>query len=213
MFNVAQGKYAYVALKGTVQGRTHARHRSSECTLAGTGTWTQGVKLLTPELIQAMQEALLMKKQIILFQNRRGYAPFQLCTVCGWVPQCKNCAVSLTYHKSTDKLHCHYCGLKAPVVHACPSCGSDKLMSKSFGTEKIEEEVQQLFPKARVARMDVDSMRGKQSMSELLDQLEKHKIDILVGTQMVVKGLDFAPVALVGVLSADSLLSYPDFRV
>jgi len=212
LFNVAQGKYAYVALKERYKG---VRMPAIEVVNAKSLELVrgQGVKLLTPELQQAMHEALLMKKQIILFQNRRGYAPFQLCTVCGWVPQCKNCAVSLTYHKSTDKLHCHYCGLKAPVVHACPTCGSNKLMSKSFGTEKIEEEVQQLFPKARVARMDVDSMRGKQSMSELLDQLDKHKIDILVGTQMVVKGLDFAPVALVGVLSADSLLSYPDFRV
>jgi primosomal protein N' (replication factor Y) len=172
-----------------------------------------GVKLLTPELQQAMLEALQNRKQIILFQNRRGYAPFQLCTVCGWVPQCKNCSVSLTYHKSTDKMHCHYCGLKAAVTHACPQCGSTKLMSKTFGTEKIEEEVQQIFPNARVARMDVDSMRGKNSMSELLDQLEKRKVDILVGTQMVVKGLDFASVALVGILSADTLLSYPDFRV
>jgi len=212
LFNVAQGKYAYVALKERYKG---VRMPAIEVVNAKSLELVrgQGVKLLTPELQQAMHEALLMKKQIILFQNRRGYAPFQLCTVCGWVPQCKNCAVSLTYHKSTDKLHCHYCGLKAPVVHACPTCGSNKLISKSFGTEKIEEEVQQLFPKARVARMDVDSMRGKQSMSELLDQLDKHKIDILVGTQMVVKGLDFAPVALVGVLSADSLLSYPDFRV
>ena len=172
-----------------------------------------GIKLITPELQKAMYEALQHRKQIILFQNRRGYAPFQLCTVCGWVPQCKNCSVSLTYHKSTDKMHCHYCGLKAAVTQTCPQCGSNKLVSKSFGTEKIEEEVQMIFPDARVARMDVDSMRGKHSMAALLDQLEKRKVDILVGTQMVVKGLDFASVGLVGILSADSLLSYPDFRV
>ena len=110
-------------------------------------------------------------------------------------------------------MHCHYCGLKAAVTHTCPQCGSNRLISKSFGTEKIEEEVQMIFPEARVARMDVDSMRGKHSMTELLDQLEKRKVDILVGTQMVVKGLDFASVGLVGILSADSLLSYPDFRV
>jgi primosomal protein N' (replication factor Y) len=160
-----------------------------------------------------MIEAMQNRRQIILFQNRRGYAPFQICTVCGWVPHCKNCAVSLTYHKATDKMHCHYCGLQTAVMHTCPSCGSNRLVSKSFGTEKIEEEVQQLFPKARVARMDIDSMRGKKNMSQLLEDLEKQKIDILVGTQMVVKGLDFAPIALVGILSADSLLSYPDFRV
>jgi len=110
-------------------------------------------------------------------------------------------------------MHCHYCGLKSAVPHNCAACGSNRLVSKSFGTEKIEEEVQQIFPKARVARMDVDSMRGKQSMNRLLDELEKQKIDILVGTQMVVKGLDFAPVSLVGILNADNLLSYPDFRV
>jgi primosomal protein N' (replication factor Y) len=133
--------------------------------------------------------------------------------VCGWVPQCKNCAVSLTYHKSTDKLHCHYCGQRSPVIHTCPACGGNRLQSKTFGTEKIEEEVQKCFPEARVTRMDVDSMRGKDSFSRLLTELARHKIDILVGTQMVVKGLDLAPVALVGILSADSLLSYPDFRV
>lgn len=169
--------------------------------------------MLTAELQQAMLEALQQRKQIILFQNRRGYAPFQLCMTCGWVPQCKNCAVSLTYHKSTDKLHCHYCGLRSPIITICPSCGGTSLRSKSFGTEKIEEEVQQIFPDARVARMDMDSMRAKQSMAQLLEKLEKQKIDILVGTQMVVKGLDFEHVALVGILSADSLLTFPDFRV
>jgi primosomal protein N' (replication factor Y) len=173
----------------------------------------QGIKLLTPELQQAMQNALQERKQIILFQNRRGYAPFQLCTVCGWVPQCKNCAVSLTYHKSTDKMHCHYCGFKMAVVHTCTACGSNKLISKSFGIERVEEEVQQLFPNARIARMDLDTMRGKQNMPDLLDKLGKQKVDILVGTQMVVKGLDFPSVTLVGIVNADSLLSYPDFRV
>ncbi len=173
----------------------------------------QGVKMITPELHAAIAETLARHKQVVLFQNRRGYAPFQVCLMCGWVPHCKNCAVSLTYHKSTDKLHCHYCGLRAAVVHVCPSCGSNRLQSKTFGTEKIEEEITQLFPQAKVARMDVDSMRHKTSFSELFDKLEKRKIDILVGTQMVVKGLDFAPIELVGILSADSLLNFPDFRV
>ncbi len=212
LFNVQHGKYAYVSLKDRYQG---VKMPVIEIVNAKSLETVRqlGVKLLTPELQKAMLEALQQRKQIILFQNRRGYAPFQLCTVCGWVPQCKNCSVSLTYHKSTDKMHCHYCGLKAAVTHQCPQCGSTRLISKSFGTEKIEEEVQQVFPDARVARMDVDSMRGKHSMTELLDQLEKRKVDILVGTQMVVKGLDFASVGLVGILSADSLLSYPDFRV
>ncbi len=212
LYNVQQGKYAYAGLKDRYQGVKMPVIEIINAKSLET-VKLSGVKLVTPELQQAVLEALQQKKQVILFQNRRGYAPFQLCTICGWVPQCKNCSVSLTYHKSTDKLHCHYCGLKAAVVRSCPACGSDKLVSKSFGTEKIEEEVQHIFPEARVARMDVDSMRGKHSMRELLDLLEKRKIDILVGTQMVVKGLDFASVALVGILSADSLLSYPDFRV
>ncbi len=212
LHNVQHNKYAYIALKDRYRG---VKMPVIELVNAKSleAVKLQGVKMVTPELQQAIIDSLQQRKQVILFQNRRGYAPFQLCTVCGWVPQCKNCSVSLTYHKSTDKLHCHYCGLKAAVTHACPSCGSTKLISKTFGTEKIEEEVQQIFPEARVARMDVDSMRGKHSMTELLDQLEKRKIDILVGTQMVVKGLDFASVGLVGILSADSLLSFPDFRV
>ncbi|HXS37374.1 MAG TPA: primosomal protein N' [Flavipsychrobacter sp.] len=212
MFNVKQEKYAHVSLKERYKGVQMPRIELINAKSLDT-VKQQGIKLITPELQQAMLTALQQKKQIILFQNRRGYAPFQICTVCGWVPHCKNCDVSLTYHKSTDKLHCHYCGMKAAVVHMCPSCGSNRLISKSFGTEKIEEEVQKLFPNTRVARMDVDSMRGKQSLSLLIEQIEKQKIDILVGTQMVVKGLDFAPIALVGILSADSLLSYPDFRV
>lgn len=212
LYNVQLNKYAYAHLKERYMG---VKMPSIEIVNAKSleTVRKQGVNMLTPELQHAMSDALQKHKQVILFQNRRGYAPFMLCTMCGWVPQCKNCAVSLTYHKSTDKLHCHYCGQKSAIIHTCPSCGSNRLQSKSYGTEKIEEEVQHVFPKARVARMDVDSMRGKQSLSQLLEQVEKHKIDVLVGTQMVVKGLDFAPVTLVGVLSADSLLSYPDFRV
>ena len=211
MYNVQQGKYAYASLKDRYLG---VKMPAIEL-VNPKGTTDPGKPqgILTPQLQQAITEALIHKKQVILFQNRRGYSPFQLCNVCGWVPQCVNCAVSLTYHKSTGKLHCHYCGLKAAPTQSCPACGSNSLESKSFGTEKIEEEVQQTFPKARVARMDVDSMRKKNSLAELLDQLQKQKIDILVGTQMVVKGLDFASVSLVGILSADSILSFPDFRV
>ncbi len=212
LYNVQQGKYAHVLLaeryKGVkLPGIEIVNSKSLETVRK------QGFQLLTPELQAAMIEALEQKKQVILFQNRRGYAPFQICQVCGFVPQCRNCAVSLTYHKSSDKLHCHYCGLTQNVMHNCPQCGSNKLVSRSFGTEKIEEEVKTAFPQARVARMDLDSMRGRNSLSILLDQMEKQEIDILVGTQMVVKGLDFAPVALVAILNADSLLSYPDFRV
>jgi primosomal protein N' (replication factor Y) len=212
LYNVQQGKYAHILLKERYKG---VKLPGIELIDAKSleSVRKDGFQLLTPELQAAMIEALEGKKQIILFQNRRGYAPFQICQVCGFVPQCRNCAVSLTYHKSSDKLHCHYCGLTQNVMHNCPQCGSNKLVSRSFGTEKIEEEVKAAFPAARVARMDIDSMRGRNSLSILLEQMEKQEIDILVGTQMVVKGLDFAPVALVAILSADSLLSYPDFRV
>jgi len=212
LYNVQQGKYAYVALKDRYLGVG-----MPEITIVDARSLnkvkTLGVKMLTPELQDAIKETLQQRRQVILFQNRRGYAPFLLCTTCGWTPKCTNCDVSLTYHKSTDKLHCHYCGFKNLVMQTCHQCGSNTLTSKSFGTEKIEEEVKIVFPDARVARMDVDSMRGKHTVTELLSKLEKKKIDILTGTQMVVKGLDLEAVTLVGVISADSLLSFPDFRV
>ena len=212
LYNVMQQKYAYAGLKERYKGVrmpqiqiVNARSLES--------VRKQGFQILTPELQAEMSKALAEKRQIILFQNRRGYAPFQLCTVCGWVPQCRNCAVSLTYHKTTDKMQCHYCGLTTSAPQNCAQCGSNKIRSRSFGTEKIEEEVKKAFPEARVARMDIDSMRGRNALSGLLDSMEAQQTDILVGTQMVVKGLDFAPVALVAILAADSLLSFPDFRV
>lgn len=212
LYNVQQHKYGFALLNERFLGVN-----MPEVQLIDARSLEQvyklGVRLLTPELQQAMAKAMEKGKQIILFQNKRGYSPFQLCRSCGWVPQCSNCSVALTYHKSTDKLHCHYCGTKVRVLHHCLKCGSADLVSKTFGTQKIEEEVQMLFPKARVARMDLDSTRGKQQFAQLLDKLNKHEIDILVGTQMVVKGLNFPNVSLVGILSADSLLNYPDFRV
>jgi primosomal protein N' (replication factor Y) (superfamily II helicase) len=212
LYNVQQKKFGFALLNERYQGVNLpdinlVDARSLE------QVYKNGIRLLTPALQDAMAKALGRGKQVILFQNKRGYSPFQLCRSCGWVPQCSNCSVALTYHKSTDKLHCHYCGSKVRVLHNCLKCGSSDLVSKTFGTQKIEEEVQQVFPKARVARMDLDSTRGKQQFAQLLDKLQKHQIDILVGTQMVVKGLDFPNVALVGILSADSLLNYPDFRV
>jgi len=212
LYNVQQGKYAYASLKDRYLGvnmpAIEVVSSKSLETIKGTG-----IRMLTPELQTAIEGALKLKRQVILFQNKRGYAPFLMCTSCGWVPQCSNCSVALTYHKLTDKLHCHYCGERKIVISLCPACGGNRLVSKTFGTEKIEEEVHELFPKAQVARMDVDSMRGKNNMRELFGKLEKGKVDILVGTQMVVKGLDFPAVMLVGIISADSLLSFPDFRV
>lgn len=212
LHNVMQKKYAYAGLKERYQGI-----KMPAISMVQAQSLEQvrklGFHILTPELQAAMAKALEDKRQIILFQNRRGYAPFQLCTLCGWVPQCTNCAVSLNYHKTSDRMHCHYCGTTTLPPPICAQCGSNKIRLKSYGTERIEEEVKLAFPQARVARMDIDSMRGKNALPRLLDNMEAQEIDVLVGTQMVVKGLDFAPVALVAILSADSLLSFPDFRV
>lgn len=169
--------------------------------------------ILSPELVEAVNEVLARGKQVILFQNRRGYDPYQVCGVCGWIPQCKHCDVSLTYHKLNNKLVCHYCGTQYPPVHSCAACGSDQFLQRNFGTEKIEEQLQETFPAARVARMDVDTVRGKHAHDALIQQFEQQRIDILVGTQMVVKGLDFDHVDLVGILDADGLLHFADFRV
>lgn len=144
----------------------------------------------TSVLRQSITQALQDGKQVILFQNRRGYAPFLLCTTCGWIPNCKQCDVSLTYHKHQDNLHCHYCGTRYPYVYTCAACGSQTLVPKNFGTEKIEEDLQLLFPEARIARMDMDAIRSKDSHNKMIQLLEQREIDILVGTQMVVKGLD-----------------------
>lgn len=169
--------------------------------------------ILSPALIASVEEILARGKQVILFQNRRGYAPYQVCAVCGWIPQCKYCDVSLTYHKLSNKQVCHYCGTSYPPVHSCAACGSDKFLQRNFGTEKIEEQLQETFPQARVARMDIDTVKGKNAHDTLIRQFEEGRIDILVGTQMVVKGLDFDNVDLVGILDADGLLHFADFRV
>ncbi|MGF7231904.1 replication restart helicase PriA [Arachidicoccus sp.] len=169
--------------------------------------------LLSPALQTLMQQTLEKKKQIILFQNRRGYSPYQICNTCGWIPQCENCAVSLTYHKSKNRLSCHYCGTDYPVVNTCIACGSHNFVRKKFGTEQIEEAVSEIFLESNIARMDYDSLRGKYSHDALIKIFEQQKIDILIGTQMVVKGLDFEHVSLVGILDADGMLNFPDFRV
>lgn len=169
--------------------------------------------ILSPPLIDEVNRVVDRHRQVILFQNRRGYAPYQVCSVCGWIPQCRYCDVSLTFHKLTNKLVCHYCGTTYPPVHSCAACGSDKFVQRNFGTEKIEEQLQETFPEARIARMDIDTVRGKNAHDVLIQQFEQGKIDILVGTQMVVKGLDFDHVDLVGILDADGLLHFADFRV
>jgi len=169
--------------------------------------------ILSPQLTEAIQQTLQQKKQVILFQNRRGYSPYQVCGTCGWIPQCEHCNVSLTYHKAKNKLQCHYCGTVYPLVLTCAACGSHNFMQRNFGTEKMEEALTEAFPQAKIARMDYDSIRGKNDHDALIKLFEQQRIDILAGTQMVVKGLDFEHVNLVGIADADALLNFADFRV
>ncbi len=169
--------------------------------------------ILTPELKSEIEKSLKEKKQVILFKNRRGYSPYLICSVCGWIPHCRNCDVTLTFHKGKNKLVCHYCGTDYPVMYTCVACGSHQFNQKNFGTEKIEETIAAEFPDARTARMDYDSIRGKHDHDTLIKLFEQQRLDILVGTQMVVKGLDFEHVNLVGILDADGILNFADFRV
>ncbi|MCB9185498.1 MAG: primosomal protein N' [Flavobacteriales bacterium] len=164
------------------------------------------------QLLQRISETLSRKQQVIIFQNRRGYSSFVQCNSCGWVPDCINCDISLTYHKYSNDLRCHYCGHTDQVPHICPNCRSTYIKTKGFGTEQIEEELSLHFPEAVVARMDMDTTRGKHAYTRIISDFEDKRIDILVGTQMVTKGLDFDHVGLVGILNADQLLNYPDFR-
>ncbi|MGI9542116.1 MAG: replication restart helicase PriA, partial [Cyclobacteriaceae bacterium] len=166
----------------------------------------------SPELVAAMENCLTKNEQVIIFQNRRGYAPFLSCQVCGWIPECNHCSVSLTYHMYTQELRCHYCGYKEKMPTTCRECESSDLDLKGYGTEQLEENLKLLFPEAKVQRMDLDTTRRKHSYQAIIDDFEKGDIDILVGTQMVTKGLDFDKVSLVGVLDIDRIIHYPDFR-
>jgi primosomal protein N' (replication factor Y) len=163
-------------------------------------------------LMEHIKTALDQDEQVILFQNRRGFTPLWSCEICSWVPKCDQCDVSLTYHKHSNQLKCHYCGFATQPMGSCKACGSNKLKMLGFGTEKIEDEIQLFFPEAKVARMDLDTTRSKNAYSELIEKFENRGIDILIGTQMLSKGLDFDHVSLVGILDADMLLNRPDFR-
>jgi primosomal protein N' (replication factor Y) len=168
---------------------------------------------LSPQMLSAVELSLSQQKQVILFQNRRGYSPYMICNNCGWIPQCQHCDVTLTYHKAKNKLSCHYCGTTYPVLHTCAACGSHNFIQKNFGTEKLEELVAEAFPNAKVARMDLDTVKGKNDHDTMIKLFEQQRIDILVGTQMVVKGLDFEHVNLVGIIDGDGILNFTDFRV
>jgi len=172
----------------------------------------QMISHLTPLLYSEINLALAKKEQVILFQNRRGFSPFIECKMCGWVPKCTRCDVSLTYHKHNNSLVCHYCGYSIRYPADCSKCGSKELTNKGFGTEKVEADLQVIFPDAKIGRMDLDTTRSKSGFGKIIQGFEKGDIDILIGTQMVTKGLDFENVSIVGILNADNLLNQPDFR-
>ncbi|HEY5462331.1 MAG TPA: primosomal protein N' [Hanamia sp.] len=210
-YNAQKNKYALVTLTERYGGTELPVIRIIDTKTVAASK--KGKVMISPQLKAEVEVSLQNDKQVILFQNRRGYAPFLICGTCGFIPQCENCSVTLTLHKYSNKLHCHYCGNTYPKLTTCPACGSVNWMEKNFGTEKIEEELTQDFPNNRVARMDVDAVKGKNAHDTLIKLFEQHRIDILVGTQMVVKGLDFEKVSLVGILDADGLLTFADFRV
>lgn len=166
----------------------------------------------TADLLGEIERKLGAQEQVILFQNRRGYAPVVACQDCGWIPKCTNCAVSLSYHKHSHELRCHYCGYHDPMVTKCPACGSRAVKTQGFGTEKIEDDLKIMLPQANIQRMDLDTTRAKNSYQQIIADFEKQNTNVLVGTQMVTKGLDFANVSLVGIINADSIIHYPDFR-
>ena len=166
----------------------------------------------SPQLLLKVREALERGEQAILFQNRRGYAPMIECRKCGWVPHCQNCDVSLTYHRHLNQLTCHYCGSTYQVPVECPACGSRDLASRGYGTEKIEDQVREIFPEARIARMDLDTTRSRQAYERIINDFSAGRTNLLIGTQMISKGLDFDRVSVVGILNADTMLNYPDFR-
>ena len=209
-YNSRQSKYGYVKLEtryGNVQlpeielVDIKEKHRKKRMT----GHFSD-------RLLTLIKEALAEKEQVILFQNRRGFSPVVECSTCGVAPQCPNCDVSLTFHKFNNELRCHYCGYQQALPKTCPACENPTLDAKGFGTEQIELELKELFPETKVGRMDLDTTRGKYGYQKLLRSFHDHEIDILVGTQMLTKGLDFKNVSLVGVLNADNLLNFPDFR-
>ncbi|MBC8004569.1 MAG: primosomal protein N' [Verrucomicrobia bacterium] len=209
-FNARSNKYGLVNLTERFQGIEMPEMMVADMQQAYKRRQMRSV--FTPELYNEIAEALANKEQVILFQNRRGFAPYVQCVNCGWIPKCKNCDVSKTYHKSQSSLVCHYCGNTTSLIFRCEECGSDDIKPRGFGTEKIEDEIRLLFPEARIDRMDLDTTRAKRAYEQLIWNFETRKIDILVGTQMITKGLDFDHVKVVGVLNADNLLNYPDFR-
>ncbi|WP_299271589.1 primosomal protein N' [uncultured Prevotella sp.] len=209
-YNASTGKYGYVQL--TTRYRDVAMPEIKVVDIKDLYRRKMMQGMFSPDLLVAIRGALKAKKQVILFQNRRGFAPMVECKMCGWVPKCKNCDVSLTYHRSMNLLTCHYCGYTYAVPKQCPNCESTELLGRGYGTEKIEDRVHEFFPEARIARMDLDTTRSAGAYSRIINDFSAGRTDILIGTQMVSKGLDFSGVTVVGILNADTMLNYPDFR-
>ena len=209
-YNAQSGKYGFVQLTTRYNDIQLPEITVVDCKDLRRRKLMQGP--FSPTLLAAMREAFQHGKQVILFQNRRGFAPMISCHVCGWVPKCAHCDVSLTYHKQTNRLTCHYCGYTYVVPSACPNCESTELKGKGYGTEKIEDQIREVFPEVQVARMDLDTTRTRNAYERLIRDFSACKTQLLVGTQMISKGLDFDHVGVVGILDADSMLNYPDFR-
>ena len=208
--NAQTGKYGYVSLTERYKGIELPEIRVVDIKDLQHRKMMHGP--FSPELLLKVREALERGEQAILFQNRRGYAPMIECKQCGWVPHCQHCDVSLTLHRNLNQLTCHYCGYTYQVPTECPACGSRELQTRGYGTEKIEDEVRAIFPEARIARMDLDTTRTRQAYERIINDFSVGRTNILIGTQMISKGLDFDRVSVVGILNADTMLNYPDFR-
>ena len=208
--NALTGKYGLVTLKTRYAGLSLPDIEVIDAQEMQRKKMMNGI--FSPQLLAHIRKALEQKQQVILFQNRRGYAPVLECHLCGWTPRCQSCDVSLTVHRGFRQMVCHYCGKTYDIPSVCPNCESHSLSSRGYGTERIEEQLQSILPEARIARMDLDTTRSRQNYEQILHDFEQGKTDILIGTQMVTKGLDFDRVSLVGILSADTMLSQPDFR-
>lgn len=209
-YNAKKGKYGFVVLDKRYGGVEMPKLEFVNLTLARRNKEISGG--ISFAMKTAVDETLSQRGQVILFHNRRGFAPYLACSICNWIPFCKNCDVSLTYHKYTNDLRCHYCGFRQTPPSQCGACGSNGIEQKGQGTERIEDDLKILFPTARIARMDHDTVKTKRGHEKIIKMLEDREVDILVGTQMVTKGLDFGNVMLVGVINADALLFFPDFR-
>ncbi|MDE5650147.1 MAG: primosomal protein N', partial [Duncaniella sp.] len=209
-YKAKSGRFGLVSLTERYEGAKLPQIEIVDMSVARKKGEVQGIfSLHTRRLVN---ESLSAGGQAILFLNRRGYAPIARCKLCGYVPKCQNCDVSLTYHRHSDKLICHYCGTPYSVPEVCPACKEPGIEVLGYGTERVEEEVESIFPDAKILRMDLDSTRSKDSYDNIIDDFSKGRAQILVGTQMVSKGLDFDNVSTVGVINADTLINFPDFR-